>query len=210
MGQIERDLDVARDHAAAIRLSPGKAVPATLEALASHRDLLRVLARARVRLGLVREHVAEGGPLPASLDDRETSLRARTDVVVDQLEVLKDLGEQLTESGLLAGTIGDLGAVLALLSDGIGRANARWRQALRRVAERKDLGDARERARLYRSALDQAERAFDRIGRHRDLVRVLQAGAVSANKAIRTACREIAAMVRAELPPSPVSASEPG
>lgn len=200
---LDRGLATASANVECVLRAPILSLEVARETTMLCQQLLRTIAISRADLGILRDRALCSACLSSSVELRENSLRARTNVVLVQLAKLSEIQLEPSDAGaLFVGKLSGLRDVAELLHAGIGRANARWRCALRAIAEQPELANGeRERERMYHIALDQAELAFDLIGRDHDLLTFLRVGAASRNEPLRISCREIAAMVSADLSP---------
>jgi hypothetical protein len=161
--------------------------------LARSRDGLRLM---QVKIELLRERALGHVETHTALDARELDLRARTNLILIQLDALARVP---LASRLFVGRFKDLHDVRAYLLGQIGRLNETWLREHR--AFRAQPG-AQGADRLMHLALGKAELAFALLGCDPDLAHFLRVGASSRTATLRSACREIAASVDARLVPA--------
>lgn len=125
-----------------------------------------------------------------SIEIRECALRARMNIVVRALYALKQ-NERWMSRAAFAGRFRSLRDLSAHVIDEVAQIHQRW---LEQRAPRQSLDVPSLRTLAY-AALDDAEIAFERLGRDSDLEHFMRVGASSACEAIATACREMAITV---------------
>lgn len=175
-----------------------------LATLASYVDDLRDLIRSDSRGALLVHAVARviataqdlrtqalEGALELVADPveiHEHALRARISILVRGLYAIKQ-GEAAVPAAAFASRFCSLRDFNRYLIDRVAHLHERWLE--QRRAEQSL--DATARRVLAHAALDDAEIAFERLGRDADLESFLRAGSASASESVATACREIAA-----------------
>jgi hypothetical protein len=114
------------------------------------------------------------------LDANELALRARTNVILVHLAILRELDREAPLAAwMFAGRLANVDAISTFVLAQVGRINASW---------------FRDRV-----ALGNADLAYAMIGRDPDLAYFLRSGAARRSEPIRTACRAIAAVVEVRL-----------
>lgn len=139
-------------------------------------------------------HDAAAGVDADSIEIRERALRARMNIIVRALYALKQ-NERWMPQEAFGGRFRSLREFNLHVVDYVAQVHACWleqrdpEQPADRVAQRT----------IIYAALDDAEIAFERLGRDDAVQQFLSVGASSACEAIATACRELATTVGAAL-----------
>lgn len=152
--------------------------------------LVNALARIIVTGQLLRTQALDAAVAPesASIEIHERALRARMNVVVRALFALKQ-NERWLSLPASVGRFRSLRDFNVYVIDQVAQIHALWLE--HRCAEQR-LDEATQRALAY-TALDDAEIAFERLGRDADVERFLRLGASNGCAAVATACCELAA-----------------
>lgn len=151
---------------------------------------LRSVAAAALTVHQLRKHLAHAtsNEADAPIDIYERALRARWSVVFRAVHALSHF-EHDTPPGAFIGRFKSVRDVVAHLVDQLAEIHVRWNQQ-RRLHERLDLVT---RHALAYAALDEAEIAFECLGRDLALRHFLRVAGGSASPSVRMGCREIAA-----------------
>lgn len=149
--------------------------------------LVNALARIIVTAQLLRTQALDAAVAPesASIEVHERAMRARMNIVVRALFVLKQNERWLSSVGRFR----SLRDFSRYVIDHVAGIHCRWLEA--RGTEQ-GLDQATRHALAY-AALDDAEISFERLGRDPDVERFLRVGASNGCAAVATACRELAA-----------------
>lgn len=152
--------------------------------------LVQAVARVIVIAQLLRTQALDAAvePEAVSIEFHERALRARMNIVVRAMFALKQHERWLTLPTAV-GRFATLRDFSVYVTDQVAQIHCRWLEA--RGTEQR-LDSAARQALTY-SALDDAEIAFERLGRDPDVEQFLCVGAANACEAIATACRELAA-----------------
>lgn len=126
----------------------------------------------------------------ADIATHERGVRARANILMRALYVLKQREQELPGSALV-GRFRCARDAYTFLIDGVTRIYATWNEQLGTVQQL----DPSTRHALRYIAVDEAEIAFERLGRDTSLATFLRVGATSGSDAVSTACSEIAAVV---------------
>jgi len=138
----------------------------------------------------MQAHDAAVAPEMASIEIHERALRARMNIVVRALVALKQNERWLTLS-VPGSRFGSLRDFSVHVIDHVAQIHCRWLEA---HGSEQRLDQATRHGLAY-AALDDAEIAFERLGRVAPVEKFLRIGAVNACAAIATACRELAAIL---------------
>lgn len=126
----------------------------------------------------------------AAIDDHERAVRGRAHIVMRALHVLAGRTHEVPAAAL-SGRFSSAGDVSAFLVDEVSHIYARWKE--QRDAAR--LADGALQRALRDSAIDDAEVAFERLGRDRDFATFVRVGSTAESEPVRIACRELAAVM---------------
>jgi hypothetical protein len=154
--------------------------------------LVRSIKAVVVTARLLRQHVLDAicRSTDGTIDILERGIRARANIVMRALYVLGHRECEVPASALVA-PFGHVRDVCAFLVDRVTAIYARWSD---QRATDHELDPSTRQALRY-IAVDEAEVAFERLGRDAALATFLQVGAASDSPAVSTACRELAAIV---------------
>lgn len=183
-GRLDRELAVVRGFADQLaELLREDARAAFLSgALNAAMSTLRLLRRCMVdSIGTLQD---------VSIEVQEAALRARMNIVVRAVYFLHR-GERDVPASALGGRFRSVSDVTTHLADHVSRILSQW---LEQRAAGAQVDEASRRALRY-AALDEAEVAFEALGRDPELSRFLRAGSESASELFRLSCLEIAATV---------------
>lgn len=135
-------------------------------------------------------HDAATGVDADSIEIRERALRARINIIVRALYALKQ-NERWMPQEAFGGRFRSLREFSLHVVDYVAQVHACW---LEQRDPQQRVDRAAQRTIAY-AALDDAEIAFERLGRDLAVQQFLQVGASSACEAIGTACRELSITV---------------
>ena len=187
-----------------------------LASLAAYVDDIRDLLRGDARASLVehtvarvivtaqhlRTQVLDAAVRPdASIEIHERALRARMNIVVRALYALKQ-NERWLPHVALVGRFRSLRDFNLYVVDRVALIHTGWSE--QRGSQ--PLDSANQAASAY-AALDEAEIAFERLGRDVDVEQFLRLASESPCEPVATACRELAVTIGAALKPPSAEAS---
>lgn len=184
-GQLDQELAAAAGHLDALRerLRDDARMGPLLHAI-------RTVTAAALTVHQLRKHLAHATSheADAPIEIYERALRARWSVVFRAIYALTHCEQDMPHAAFI-GRFKSVRDVVAHLVDQLAEIHVRWNQQ-RRLHERLDLVT---RHALAYAALDEAEIAFERLGRDLALRHFLRIAAGSTSPSVRTGCREIAA-----------------
>lgn len=154
--------------------------------------LLQSLATVVVTARLLRQQLLDVmcRTTEGALDIHERVIRARANIVMRTLNVLTQREHEVPTSALV-GRFRRVHDVRAFLIDEVTNIYTKWSEQCGMVRQ---LDQSTHYALRY-IAVDEAEIAFERLGRDVAFATFLRVGTADGSDAVRTACREIAAIV---------------
>ena len=156
-------------------------------------NLRTAVALTRTKINLLRDRALGHVEAASDVTIQEENLRARLNVILCQVDLL---GKRPLAPRMYAGRFAGFNDVRAYLYEQIGRINACWLGEFRVVqANVTDVASVG----LLRIALANAHVAVSLIGRDPDLMHFLREGVIARRQSTRTACRELAAIVDADV-----------
>lgn len=152
--------------------------------------LVNALTQAILTAQQLRQHALRAATSAddAAIDVHERALRARLNIVARALYALKS-NERDVPVSAFTGALHSFRDASAYLVEHLARIHDRWQE--QRAAE--EQLDSSARQAIAYASVDDAEIAFERLGRDEALGHFLRVGAGCASVSVATACREIAA-----------------
>lgn len=152
--------------------------------------LVQAVAVAIVNAQQLRRHIVQAtdcGRARLSVDVHERALRARMNIVMRALYALKSSEAQIPSTAFV-GRFHTLRDVSVHLADRLAHIHSLWTE---QRATYRQLNAWMKQTLAYQ-ALDDAEIAFERLGRDRDLEHFVSTSAASASEAVSLASQELA------------------
>jgi len=185
-GRLERELAAVTAYVDDFAASAGRDVRVTF----LQRSLVLVTVTARVLRQLALDAATTTSNVQLSVEAHEHALRVRLNVLMRATYTLRRREPEIPTTAFTA-RFRDVHSVCIHLNDQAVQIHSRWQEQRGSNPPR----DAATRQALAYQALDDAEIAFERLGRESDLEHFLRVGAATTCEPVSLACRELAATV---------------